>query len=113
MEELSPICNRYSIPYLPGCTTIREMVKSLEGGSDIIKLFPANNFDPSFIKSINGPLPNARVMPTGGINMNNMKDWLDAGAVAVGIGSDLNKAYAAEGFEAAVELSRKYMEQTG
>lgn len=113
MEELSPICNRYSIPYLPGCTTLREMVKSLEGGSDIIKLFPANNFDPSFIKSVNGPLPNARVMPTGGINMNNMKDWLDAGAVAVGIGSDLNKAYAAEGFEAAVELSRKYMEQAG
>lgn len=111
MEELSPLCNRYSIPYLPGCTTLREMVKSLEGGSDIIKLFPANNFDPSFIKSINGPLPNARIMPTGGINLNNMKDWLDGGAVAVGIGSDLNKAYAAQGFDAAVELSRKYMEQ--
>ena len=111
MEEISPLCNRYSIPYLPGCTTLREMVKSMEGGSDIIKLFPANNLDPSFIKSINGPLPNVRVMPTGGINLNNMAGWLEAGAVAVGIGSDLNKAYAAKGFDAAVELSRKYMEQ--
>ncbi|EIM05266.1 2-dehydro-3-deoxyphosphogluconate aldolase [Planococcus antarcticus DSM 14505] len=111
MKEISPLCNRYSIPYLPGCTTLREMVKSLEGGSDIIKLFPANNIDPSFIKSINGPLPNVRVMPTGGINLNNMSDWLTAGAVAVGIGSDLNKAYASGGFAAAVELSRKYMEK--
>lgn len=113
MEDISPLCNRYSIPYLPGCTTLREMVKSLEGGSDIIKLFPANNFEPSFIKSVNGPLPNARIMPTGGINLGNMADWLAAGAIAVGIGSDLNKAYASGGFEAAVELSRKYMEQAG
>ncbi|WP_422124358.1 bifunctional 2-keto-4-hydroxyglutarate aldolase/2-keto-3-deoxy-6-phosphogluconate aldolase [Planococcus sp. X10-3] len=111
MEEISPLCNRYSIPYLPGCTTLREMVKSMEGGSDIIKLFPANNFDPSFVKSVNGPLPNVRIMPTGGINLNNMADWLAAGAIAVGIGSDLNKAYATGGFEGAVELSRKYMEQ--
>lgn len=112
MEDISPLCNRYSIPYLPGCTTLREMVKSLEGGSDIIKLFPANNFDPAFIKSVNGPLPNARIMPTGGINLTNMAEWLAAGAIAVGIGSDLNKAYATGGFEGAVELSRKYMEQT-
>ena len=111
MEEISPLCNRYSIPYLPGCTTLREMVKSMEGGSDIIKLFPANNFDPSFVKSVNGPLPNVRIMPTGGINLNNMADWLAAGAIAVGIGSDLNKAYATGGFEDAVELSRKYMEK--
>ncbi|MDN7246151.1 bifunctional 2-keto-4-hydroxyglutarate aldolase/2-keto-3-deoxy-6-phosphogluconate aldolase [Planococcus shenhongbingii] len=111
-EEIATVCNRYGIPYLPGCMTIREMVKALESGSDIIKLFPANNFEPSFIKSVNGPLPHVRIMPTGGINLNNIQDWLSAGAVAVGIGSDLNKAYAAGGFEAAVELSQKYMQQS-
>ncbi|MDN7227238.1 bifunctional 2-keto-4-hydroxyglutarate aldolase/2-keto-3-deoxy-6-phosphogluconate aldolase [Planococcus sp. N064] len=111
-EEIATVCNRYGIPYLPGCMTIREMVKALEFGSDIIKLFPANNFTPSFIKSVNGPLPHVRIMPTGGINLNNIQDWLSAGAVAVGIGSDLNKAYAAGGFDAAVELSRKYMQQS-
>lgn len=111
-EEIATVCNRYGIPYLPGCMTIREMVKALESGCDILKLFPANNFEPSFIKSVNGPLPHVRIMPTGGINLNNIQDWISAGAVAVGIGSDLNKAYAAGGFEAAVELSQKYMQQS-
>lgn len=110
--EISPLCNRYSIPYLPGCTTIREMVSALEGGSDIIKLFPANSFEPSFIKSVNGPLPNVQIMPTGGINLDNIESWLQAGAVAVGIGSDMNKAYGAGGFDAAVELSQKYIRKS-
>ncbi|AQQ54620.1 bifunctional 2-keto-4-hydroxyglutarate aldolase/2-keto-3-deoxy-6-phosphogluconate aldolase [Planococcus lenghuensis] len=111
-EQIAPVCNRYGIPYLPGCMTIREMVKALEWGSDIIKLFPANSFEPSFIKSVNGPLPHVRIMPTGGINLDNIQTWLASGAVAVGIGSDLNKAYAAGGFEAAVELSRQYMQKS-
>ncbi len=110
-ENIASICNRYSLPYLPGCMTIREMIKALEGGSDIIKLFPANNFEPSFIQSINGPLPNVRIMPTGGINLNNVEAWLNAGAVSAGIGSDLNKAYEAGGFKAAVDLSKKYAEK--
>jgi len=108
--EVATVCNRYSIPYLPGCMTIREMVKALESGCDVIKLFPANNFTPSFIKSIKGPLPHVQIMPTGGINADNMSEWLAAGAVAVGVGSDLNRAYAAGGHEAVVEASKKYVE---
>ena len=57
-----------------------------------------------------GPLPHVQIMPTGGINASNMKEWLDAGAVAVGVGSDLNKAYKAGGYEAVVEASKKYVE---
>lgn len=110
-ETIAPLCNRYGIPYLPGCMTIREMVKALEAGCEVIKLFPANNFSPSFIKSVNGPLPHVRIMPTGGINLDNIQDWLANGAVAAGIGSDLNKAYAAGGYNAAVELSKKYAEK--
>ncbi|MGH2316413.1 bifunctional 2-keto-4-hydroxyglutarate aldolase/2-keto-3-deoxy-6-phosphogluconate aldolase [Planococcus sp. SE5232] len=111
-EEVSSVCNRYGLPYLPGCMTIREMVKALEAGCDIVKLFPANNFSPAFIKSVNGPLPHVRIMPTGGINLDNIQEWLKAGAVAAGIGSDLNKAYAAGGFNAAVELTQKYMQKS-
>lgn len=111
-EEIAPVCNRYGIPYLPGCMTIREMAKALEAGCDIIKLFPANNFTPSFIKSVNGPLPHVRIMPTGGINLENIQEWLQAGAVAAGIGSDLNKAYAAGGYSAAVELAQNYTEKS-
>lgn len=110
-ETIAPICNRYGIPYLPGCMTIREMVKALEAGCDVIKLFPANNFTPSFIKSVNGPLPHVRIMPTGGINLDNIQEWVANGAVAAGIGSDLNKAHAAGGYNAAVELSRKYVQK--
>ncbi|MEK3954004.1 2-dehydro-3-deoxyphosphogluconate aldolase / (4S)-4-hydroxy-2-oxoglutarate aldolase [Psychrobacillus psychrotolerans] len=109
-EEVATVCNRYAIPYLPGCMTIREMVKALESGCDILKLFPANNFDPSFIKSVKGPLPHVQIMPTGGINANNMQEWLAAGAVAVGVGSDLNKAYKVGGYDAVVEASKKYID---
>lgn len=111
-ESIAPVCNRYGIPYLPGCMTIRDMVKALEAGCDIIKLFPANNFTPSFINSVNGPLPQIRVMPTGGINLDNIQEWLEAGAVAAGIGSDLNKAYATGGYSAAVELAQNYVEKS-
>ncbi|HWL12376.1 MAG TPA: bifunctional 2-keto-4-hydroxyglutarate aldolase/2-keto-3-deoxy-6-phosphogluconate aldolase [Ureibacillus sp.] len=108
--EIATICNRYSIPYLPGCMTIKEIVAALEGGSDIVKLFPANQFEPSFIKSVKGPLPNVTIMPTGGVGLENMNEWLDAGAVAVGIASDLNSAYAKEGYQGVVERSKAYVE---
>ena len=106
--DIAIICNRYSVPYLPGCLTIKEMVTALEGGSDIIKLFPASQFEPSFIKSVKGPLPNVTIMPTGGVGLANMHEWLDAGAVAVGVGSDLNKAYAQDGYAGVVERAKAY-----
>lgn len=109
-KEVAKVCNRYAIPYFPGCMTIQEMVSALEYGCDVIKLFPANNFKPSFIKSIKGPLPHVQIMPTGGINTDNIGEWLDAGAIAVGIGSDLNKAYATGEHAAVVEASRKYVD---
>lgn len=107
---IAKLCNRYSIPYLPGCMTITEMVTALEGGSDIIKLFPGNQFEPNFIKTVKGPLPHITIMPTGGVGLVNMNEWLEAGAVAVGIGSDLNKAFAKDGYEGVVERAKAYIE---
>ncbi|MFJ7183994.1 bifunctional 2-keto-4-hydroxyglutarate aldolase/2-keto-3-deoxy-6-phosphogluconate aldolase [Lysinibacillus xylanilyticus] len=106
---IATICNRYSIPYLPGCMTITEMVTALEGGSDIIKLFPGNQFEPNFIKTVKGPLPHVTIMPTGGVDLVNMNEWLEAGAVAVGIGSDLNKAYTKNGYAGVVERAKAYI----
>jgi 2-dehydro-3-deoxyphosphogluconate aldolase / (4S)-4-hydroxy-2-oxoglutarate aldolase len=108
-RDIAVICNRYSVPYLPGCMTISEIVSALESGADIVKLFPANRFDPSFIGAVNGPLPQVRIMPTGGVNLQNIGSWLKAGAVAAGIGSDLNKAYQSGGKAAVTELCRKYI----
>ncbi|MDM5340249.1 bifunctional 2-keto-4-hydroxyglutarate aldolase/2-keto-3-deoxy-6-phosphogluconate aldolase [Fictibacillus enclensis] len=109
VKEIATLCNRYSVPYLPGCMNISDMALALEAGCDVLKLFPANTFDPSFIKSVNGPLPNVRIMPTGGISLKNMNDWLSAGAVAVGVGSDLTKAFQKGGYDEAVSLSREYI----
>lgn len=108
-RDIAVLCNRYSVPYLPGCMTITEIVSALESGADIVKLFPANRFDPSFIGAVNGPLPQVRIMPTGGVNLQNIGIWLKAGAVAAGIGSDLNKAYQSGGKAAVTELCRKYI----
>ncbi|MBN8202005.1 MULTISPECIES: bifunctional 2-keto-4-hydroxyglutarate aldolase/2-keto-3-deoxy-6-phosphogluconate aldolase [Bacillaceae] len=109
-KDIALLCNRYSIPYLPGCMTITEIVTALEYGCDIVKLFPANRFDPSFIGAVNGPLPQVSIMPTGGVNLDNVSAWLEAGAVAAGIGSDLNKAYKAGGKESVKALCEKYVE---
>ncbi|CAG7648939.1 KHG/KDPG aldolase [Paenibacillus solanacearum] len=83
------LCNRYRIPVMPGVMTIQEIQKALELGVDIVKLFPGNLYSPAMIKNIKGPLPQANIMPTGGVSLSNLGEWIKAGAVAVGIGSDL------------------------
>lgn len=108
-KEIAVLCNRYSVAYLPGCMTITEIVTAIESGCDIVKLFPANRFDPTFIGAVNGPLPQVRVMPTGGVNLDNVMKWLSAGAVAAGIGSDLNKAYRSSGKDGVRELCSNYI----
>jgi 2-dehydro-3-deoxyphosphogluconate aldolase/(4S)-4-hydroxy-2-oxoglutarate aldolase len=69
--------------------TIQEIEQALYLGVDIVKLFPGNLFSPSIIKAIKGPLPQANIMPTGGVSLDNLEEWMKAGAVAAGIGSDL------------------------
>lgn len=82
-------CNRYQVPILPGVMTVKEIQEALELGVDICKLFPGSLYSPSTISAVKGPLPQANLMPTGGVNLANLGDWICAGAVAVGIGSDL------------------------
>ncbi|MEF3313567.1 bifunctional 2-keto-4-hydroxyglutarate aldolase/2-keto-3-deoxy-6-phosphogluconate aldolase [Paenibacillus sp. GYB004] len=83
------LCNRYRIPVMPGVMTVQEIQTALELGVDIVKLFPGNLYSPSMIKAIKGPLPQANIMPTGGVSLANLGEWIQAGAAAVGIGSDL------------------------
>lgn len=90
-EETVRLCNRYRVPVLPGVMTIREIQLALEAGVDVVKLFPGNLYAPSMISAIKGPLPQANIMPTGGVSLDNLADWIKAGAFAVGIGSDLTK----------------------
>jgi 2-dehydro-3-deoxyphosphogluconate aldolase/(4S)-4-hydroxy-2-oxoglutarate aldolase len=89
------------IPVLPGCFTPTEILTAWELGADIVKVFPATSVGPSYFKDVRGPLPQVKMMPTGGVSIDNVGDWLKAGAVAVGVGSALldMKAIAAKQFD--------------
>ncbi len=90
-EETALLCNKHRIPYIPGVLTPTEIVRALELGVPLIKLFPASAVGPSYIKAIHGPLSQAKIIPTGGVELENVKEWIKAGAVAVGIGGGLTK----------------------
>lgn len=88
-KETAKLCNRYAIPYIPGCMTITEITRAIEFGCDIVKLFPGSAFGPDFIKAIKGPLPQVNIMPTGGVSLENIDEWIKNGVVAVGVGGKL------------------------
>ncbi|GIO85394.1 bifunctional 2-keto-4-hydroxyglutarate aldolase/2-keto-3-deoxy-6-phosphogluconate aldolase [Paenibacillus faecis] len=110
-RETVMLCNRYRIPVMPGAMTIKEIQEALELGVDIVKLFPGNLYEPSMIKAIKGPLPQANIMPTGGVSLDNLGQWIQAGAVAVGIGSDLtNEALKRQDFSLIANKAAAYKE---
>ena len=90
-EELVRFCNRYRCPVMPGVMTVTEAIHAMEAGADILKVFPGELSGPRFIRAIHGPLPHARIMPTGGVSVDNAAEWIRAGAVALGAGSALTK----------------------
>ncbi len=83
------ICNRYGIPIACGATTPTEAFTAHELGSDFVKIFPAENLGPAYIRSILAPLPMLQLIPTGGVTPQNMPDYFKAGAAAIGAGSTL------------------------
>ncbi|WP_142130254.1 bifunctional 4-hydroxy-2-oxoglutarate aldolase/2-dehydro-3-deoxy-phosphogluconate aldolase [Bacillus sp. SLBN-3] len=80
---------RYGVISIPGAYTPSEILTAFEEGADIVKVFPATALGPSFIKDMQGPLPQVRLLPTGGVTVENATTFLEAGAVGVGLGSSL------------------------
>lgn len=105
------LCNRYRVPVMPGAMSIREVILDLEAGVDIIKIFPGELFGPQIIKSIHGPLPQAQLMPTGGVSLENVSEWVKAGAVAVGAGSSLTGAAKNGDYEKITETAKRFIEK--
>ncbi len=87
--EMVKLCNRYRIAVLPGAMTVKEVVECMEAGADIVKVFPGELFGAKIIKAFRGPLPQAELMPTGGVTLDNVGEWIRNGAVAVGVGGQL------------------------
>jgi 2-dehydro-3-deoxyphosphogluconate aldolase/(4S)-4-hydroxy-2-oxoglutarate aldolase len=88
-KGVAELCNLYQVPYMAGCFTITEIITAMKAGVDVIKVFPGSSATPAYFKAVHGPLPQANLMPTGGVSLENAKDWIKAGAVAIGTGGDL------------------------
>jgi 2-dehydro-3-deoxyphosphogluconate aldolase/(4S)-4-hydroxy-2-oxoglutarate aldolase len=86
---LVQLCSRYSIPVAPGCYSPTEVLTGWEAGADFIKLFPASAGGPSLVKAIMAPLPQVRIIPVGGVNLDTAADFIRNGAAALGVGSSL------------------------
>jgi len=109
--DVVKMCHRYRVPVMPGVVTIAEAQQALESGADVVKLFPGSMFTPGIIKTLKGPLPQLNIMPTGGVNLNNIGEWFKSGAFAVGIGSDLtSEAEKTGNYELIQGKARSYME---
>ena len=107
--ETLKMCNRYRVAMMPGVMTVREAVMAMENGADILKVFPGDLFGPKIIKDIRGPIPYAKMMPTGGVNADNVGEWIKAGAVAVGAGSSLTAGAKIGDYKQITETAKKFV----
>jgi len=108
-HETARLCNRYQISYLPGASTVKEVIEGMECGADILKVFPGETLGPAFVKAVRGPLPQASLMPTGGVSLENVGEWIQAGCVAVGVGGTLTAGAKTGDFQSITEMSRQFI----
>ena len=89
--DLIEMAHRYDCVAVPGALTPTEILTAWSAGADVVKVFPANHFGPQYLRDIHGPMPQIKLTPTGGVDLNTAADWIKAGAVAIGVGSSLVK----------------------
>lgn len=109
--EMIKLCNQYQIPVIPGAMTPTEVMTAIGCGADVVKIFPAGLFGPQIIKDIKGPMPQVPLMPTGGVNLDNVVDWIKAGSFAVGVGSALVGKSGQDDYQGVTQLAKKYVSQ--
>jgi len=109
--ETARLCNRYQIPHMPGTGTVKEIIEAMEAGADIIKIFPSEGLGPGFVKAVRSPLPQAQLMPTGGVSLDNVTDWIRAGCVAVGVSGHLTGTKTASDSKSITDLARQFLEK--
>lgn len=109
--EVIKLCQRYDKLVMPGAFTPTEILAAWEAGADIVKVFPADVVGPAFFKAVKGPLPQIRLMPTGGVDLTTAPAFLKAGACCLGVGGQLVEpaAIAARNFARIRELAQQYV----
>src|ERR1700675_1480264 len=109
--ETARLCNRYQVPYLPGAATIREVIEAMECGADVVKVFPGEILGSAFVKAVKAPLPQAQLMPTGGVTLENVDDWIKAGSFAVGVGGNLTAGAKTGDFASITQLAQQFVDK--
>ncbi|KPK23279.1 MAG: 2-dehydro-3-deoxyphosphogluconate aldolase [Dehalococcoidia bacterium SG8_51_3] len=109
--EVIKVCRRYSKIIIPGTFTPTEILTAWEAGADIVKVFPASVGGPGYLKDIMGPLPQVKLVPTGGVNLETTPEFIKAGAVAVAAGTSLvnKKAVSEQNWDIITETARKFV----
>ena len=88
-EEINDVCHEMGVTYFPGCMTVTEIMHALEKGNKMVKVFPGEIFGPKYIKAVKAPIPHVEIMPTGGVNIDNIEEWFKMGVSCVGVGGAL------------------------
>ena len=106
------VCHEHGVAAMPGCFTPTEILDAWEAGADLVKVFPATSLGPAFFKDVRGPLPQVRLVPTGGVTRENAGDWIRAGAAAIGVGTALvdRAAVSARRFDVITSRARELMD---
>lgn len=114
-RDVIAACAQRGVPAMPGAFTPTEIQQAWEWGASAVKVFPANHLGVGYIKDVKAPLPHLRLMPTGGVNADNLREFLDLGAFAVGVGSSLinNDAVADRDWKRLRENAERYARQIG
>ena len=110
--EVAKVCNLYDVLYVPGvAATPQEITLAMQAGCSLLKLFPSSAFSPSIIKDLQGPFPQASFMPTGGISLENVGEWIKAGASLVGVGGVLTKGAKTGDYKNVEDVARQFVEK--
>lgn len=108
-RETIKLCNRYQVISMAGAMTMKEIVEAMEVGTDIVKVFPGELLTPTFVKAAKGPLPQAPIMPTGGITPTNVGEWIKVGCVAVGVGGYITNAAKTGDYKKVTALAQEFI----
>jgi 2-dehydro-3-deoxyphosphogluconate aldolase/(4S)-4-hydroxy-2-oxoglutarate aldolase len=113
-EQVIEVAHRYDVPIIPGAFTPTEILRAWECGAEVVKIFPASSLGPSYIRELKGPFPQIKLCPTGGVNLENVAEFLKAGASCVGVGGSLVCKDLLEGqkWQELEELARKFKRAT-
>ena len=113
--EVVKLCRRYSVPVAPGAFTPTEILTAWEAGADLVKVFPCEVVGPAYLRAIRAPLPQIRLMPTGGVTLDTAAEFLKSGASVLGVGGALASSdiLAGRNWEKLAKVARQFVEVVG